>query len=221
MSSAGEDEREFGARKRGRPPGQRSAETRDRILRAARARFSQSGYARTSLADIAREAGITPRAIYHYVESKPQLFRRAADAAYERFADAVSERVLGRADSRSRLHGLADVFRDLYREDPTIVAMLSQTVTEVYRNPELDRSMLMPEGYVPLNRVLVDMAVADGDLAEGVDPAGAAAMIEVLGSGLTLLASKEREHEYMAMLDVLERLLDGTLFVDRSEATGT
>lgn len=214
MSSAGDDEQGRGARRRGRPPGQRSAETRERILRAARARFSLTGYARTSLADIAREAGITPRAIYHYVESKPQLFRQAAEVAHDRFAAEVAARVLPAADSRGRLHALADVFRLLYREDPTIVAFLSQAVTEAQRNPELDPELLVAGGRTSFNHLLVDMAIAQGDLADGVDAAGAAAMLEVLGSGLTLLASDEREHEYMAMLDVLDRLVDGTLFVD-------
>ena len=66
------------------PPGQRSEETRERILRAARRRFSHAGYARTSLGDIAREAGLTPRAIYHYVDSKPELFTQSAQVAFAR-----------------------------------------------------------------------------------------------------------------------------------------
>jgi AcrR family transcriptional regulator len=214
VSSAGDDERGGRARRRGRPPGQRSEETRERILRAARARFSQTGYARTSLGDIAQEAGITPRAIYHYVESKPELFQQAADRAYERFAAEMMARVLPQLDSRSRLHAVADVFRALYREDPTIVAFLSQARTEAQRNPELDPNLQMPEDHVPLNQVLADLAFAQGDIAPDVDPAGAAALLEVLASGLTLLANEKREHEYMAMIDVLERLIDGTLFVD-------
>lgn len=213
VSSAGEDVYR-GGRRRGRPPGQRSEETRERILQVARARFSQSGYARTSLGDIARDAGITPRAIYHYVESKPDLFQQAADRAYERFAAEVTAKVLPRPDSKARLHGLADVFRTLYHEDPALVAFLSQAPAEAQRNPELDSNLQMAEDHVPINRVLVDLAFAQGDLAPDVDPAGAAALLEVLASGLTLLANEKREQEYLAMIDVLERLVDGTLFVD-------
>jgi AcrR family transcriptional regulator len=214
MSSAG-DEQGAGVRRRGRPPGQRSAETRERILRAARLRFSQTGYARTSLADIAREAGITPRAIYHYVDSKPELFTQAAQVAYERWSVEVAERVLAGKDTRSRLHGLADVFRVLYREDPTLVAFLSQASSEARRNPEIEAPLPgLGEGHVTLNHALVAMARADGDITPEVEPAGVAALLEVLGSGFTLLASDEREGEYMAMIDVLDRVIDGTLFVD-------
>ena len=202
-------------RRRGRPPGQRSAETRERILRAARLRFSQTGYARTSLADIAREAGITPRAIYHYVDSKPELFAQAAQVAYGRWSEEVATRVVTGKDTRSRLHGLVDIFRVLHHEDPTLVAFLSLAASEAQRNPEL--GVPLPPGNDPrvtISTNLAAMGHADGDFAPGVDPAGAAALLEVLGSGLALLASDEREDEYMAMLDVIDRVIDGTLFVD-------
>jgi TetR/AcrR family transcriptional regulator, repressor for uid operon len=219
MGSAG-DEHGAGGRRRGRPPGQSSEETWARILRAARQRFSQTGYARTSLADIAREAGITPRAIYHYVDSKPQLFAQAAEVAYARWAEEVTARVLPGTDTGARLHGLTEAFRVLYREDPTLVAFLSQAAFETRRNPELDVPMVPRasggEGdHVTINRTLVSLALVEGGIAPDVDADGAAALLEVLGAGLTLLASDEREDEYMAMLDVLDRVIDGTLFVDR------
>jgi AcrR family transcriptional regulator len=66
-------------RRRGRPPDRRSEETLARILRAARECFSRAGYAQTSMADIAHAAGVTPRAIYHYADSKPRLFALAAE----------------------------------------------------------------------------------------------------------------------------------------------
>jgi AcrR family transcriptional regulator len=218
MGSAGDERTTRSPRRRGRPPGQRSAETRDRILRAARLRFSEAGYARTSLADIAREAGITPRAIYHYVDSKPDLFRQAAELAYGRFTNAVVTRVMPSEDTRGRLHDLIDVFRSLYAEDPTLVAFLSQAAIEAKRDPELaEGEMVTPWGdTLDLNHALVAVARLRGDIAPDIDPAGAAALLEVIGSGLTLVASKDRAGDYTAMLDVLDRLVDGTLFADRA-----
>ena len=202
-------------RRRGRPPARQSEQTEAEILRAARVCFSKRGYARTSVAQIAREAGVTSRAVYHYVDSKPELFTQAAQVAYERWSVEVAERVLTGKDTRSRLHGLADVFRVLYREDPTLVAFLSQASSEARRNPEIEVPLPgLGEGQVTLNNALVAMARDDGDITPEVEPAEAAALLEVLGSGFTLLASDEREGEYMAMIDVLDRVIDGTLFVD-------
>jgi AcrR family transcriptional regulator len=47
--------------------------TRQQILDASLALFSQRGFARTTVRDIAREAGITDAAIYYHFESKREL----------------------------------------------------------------------------------------------------------------------------------------------------
>lgn len=54
--------------------------TRARLLGLAVARFARSGFRRTSLADVARDAGLTPTAVYAYFPSKEALFHDAVDA---------------------------------------------------------------------------------------------------------------------------------------------
>lgn len=202
-----------GRARRGRPPAQSSEETFERILTAARRCFSQQGYERTAIADIAREAGVTPRAIYHYVESKRELFRAAAEAALGRFGAEVAERVLGHDSARARLRAYIDVFRTLHREDPSLVAFVSLSALEARWNPELPDPLAAVGDMVRFtNTHLVEEAVETGELGEGIDPAGAVALLEVFGAGLTMLAGGERDEDYPAMLDTLERLLDGTLF---------
>ena len=68
-------------------------------------------------------------------------------------------------------------------------------------------------GGVALNERIVQDSVERGELAAGLDPAGAVALLEVFGAGLTLLAGGDRDPEYLAMLDVLEHLIDGSLLV--------
>ena len=201
-------------RRRGRPPDRRSEETLAGILRAARDRFSQVGYARTSLADVAEAAGVTPRAIYHYADSKPGLFALAAAQAYQRFTGEIVARVLAHDDTRARLHGYVDVFRALYREDPTIVAFVSRAALEASRTPELQEAMpaAIADG-AQINDLVVRDSVLRGELAPGIEPAGAVALLEVFGAGLTLLAGGDRDTEYLAMLDALEHLIEGSLLV--------
>jgi len=202
-----------GGVRRGRPPAQSSEDTFERILRASRQCFSRSGYDRTSIADIAKEAGVTPRALYHYVASKRDLFAAAADAALRRFGAEVTARVLVHDDARSRLRAYIDVFRALHREDPSLVAFVSLSALESRWNPDLpDPLDDVMDQLVLANRWLIDEAIEHGELADGIDPAGATALLEVFGAGLTLLAGGDRDADYPAMLDVMERLLDGDLF---------
>jgi AcrR family transcriptional regulator len=69
------------ARKRGRPPRTESADTRDRILGAAREEFSERGYEKTSVRGIAKAAGVDSALVHHYFGTKEQVFEAAVEIA--------------------------------------------------------------------------------------------------------------------------------------------
>jgi len=56
-----------------RPPGSHGVETRGRILQTALELFTQQGYDKTSLRDIAGRLGITKAALYYYFERKEDI----------------------------------------------------------------------------------------------------------------------------------------------------
>ncbi len=57
----------------------KGAQTRDAILRAAVNRFSRDGFRATSVADIAREAGVSGTLAFNYFPNKEALFLAAVD----------------------------------------------------------------------------------------------------------------------------------------------
>ena len=133
---------------------------------------------------------------------------------YRRFFEEVTTRVLSQTDARSRMRGFVDVFRVLYREDPSLPAFVSLAIFEAKRNPELEDPLAGKRDAPAMNEFLVAEAFERGELADGIDPAGAVALLDVFGAGLTLVASGDRGDDYLAMLDVLDRLIDGALFRD-------
>ncbi|MFC9505877.1 TetR family transcriptional regulator [Streptomyces sp. NPDC057002] len=70
------------ARRRGRPPRAESADTRDRILAAAREEFSERGYEKTSVRGIAKAAGVDPALVHHYFGTKEQVFEAAITQSF-------------------------------------------------------------------------------------------------------------------------------------------
>jgi AcrR family transcriptional regulator len=60
---------------------QRSEETRNAILAAARRRFADDGYERATIRAIAADAGIDPSMVMRYYGSKDGLFAAAVDIA--------------------------------------------------------------------------------------------------------------------------------------------
>ena len=84
--------------------------THDEILRAARRLFAEHGYARTSVRDIAKAAGVSAQTVYDSVGSKQQLVAQLND-----LIDA--EAGIG-----------AIVSADLQSDDPQVVAAISARV---------------------------------------------------------------------------------------------
>lgn len=77
-------------------PGSKGDRTRRRILDHAIGRFAAEGQRRTSLSDIARDAGVTPAAVYAYFPGKEALFRAAVDADAEALLADARARATGR-----------------------------------------------------------------------------------------------------------------------------
>ena len=57
---------------------------REQIVSAATERFGRDGYEHTKWADIARDVGVGPTALYHYFESKQHCL-------YEIMVDAIED----------------------------------------------------------------------------------------------------------------------------------
>ncbi|MER7841459.1 TetR family transcriptional regulator [Streptomyces sp. NPDC096040] len=79
-----------GTRRRGRPPRTESADTRDRILVAAREEFSERGYDKTSVRGIAKAAGVDPALVHHYFGTKEQVFEASISVAFAPALNAPS-----------------------------------------------------------------------------------------------------------------------------------
>lgn len=82
-------------RRPGRRPG--SADTRGRILEAARAAFGERGYDGATIRDIAARAGVDGALVHHYFGSKQRLFLAAMEIPVD-FATAVPALLEGPPD---------------------------------------------------------------------------------------------------------------------------
>ena len=77
---------------------EQSAQTRARLIEAARAQFEQHGYARTTLEQIARAAGLTRGAVYFHFADKAALFRAMRDEVELPLVDRIGPELLAAHD---------------------------------------------------------------------------------------------------------------------------
>jgi TetR/AcrR family transcriptional regulator, cholesterol catabolism regulator len=87
--------------------GPRKRSKRQEILAAATERFGTHGYEHTKWADIARDVGVGPTALYHYFESKQHCLYEIMDEAIE--------------DFRSRFTAITAAERDPARALPAVM----------------------------------------------------------------------------------------------------
>ncbi len=65
------------------PRSRKGAETRARLLEAAKEVFETTGFLDARISDIAKQAGLSHGSFYHYFDSKEQVFREVAEAQEE------------------------------------------------------------------------------------------------------------------------------------------
>jgi AcrR family transcriptional regulator len=71
--------------------------TRRRLLELAVRRFAADGYRRTSVSDIARDADLTPAAVYAYFANKEALFQAAVDVDADALIDEARAAIAGKS----------------------------------------------------------------------------------------------------------------------------
>ncbi|HEX2286190.1 MAG TPA: helix-turn-helix domain-containing protein [Mycobacterium sp.] len=127
------------------PPVRRMAraERREQILDAATRAFARTGFAATSLDDIAAEAGVSHVILYRHFASKAELYRAVLDRACARLADTVGTDQFDEASIPKLLQAAAadpDAFRLLFRhaarepEFRDVIDFIRLAATEIARS---------------------------------------------------------------------------------------
>lgn len=128
-------------RRRGRPPATKSSETRETILSGARRLFGERGYGAVTNKDLAGAAGVTTGALYHYVESKLDLYlevhRDMQVKIYDRFqrADSSQDTFIG------KLEAVLEASHEMNREDPSLAKFVGAVRADMRRYPEISAAL--------------------------------------------------------------------------------
>jgi len=95
------------------------------VLRAAIEVFNRQGYDGTSIADVARELGVTKSAVYHHVPSKEHILAHAVDEALDALGSALDEVDALDADAGARLrHAVRRSVEVLLEHLPAVTLLL-------------------------------------------------------------------------------------------------
>lgn len=197
----------------GRPPAAKAAETRKRILRAAREVFSERGYDAATFQAIAIRADLTRPAINHYFSNKRALYREVAKETNDLVVAASIQRAQRETTLIGRVSAFIDAATQADIENRTTAAFLITVALESQRHPELSHeeadSIRTTREF--LSRA-IDDAIKGGELAPDTDasPLAEALIAVLLGVGFYLGFVAHRE-EIDAVTRQVHQLLAGSL----------
>jgi TetR/AcrR family transcriptional regulator, fatty acid metabolism regulator protein len=140
---------------------------RRQILRAAITVFARSGYHRSRVSDVAKEAGVAYGLVYHYFGSKEDLLETIFRRTWARMLEAVEEVEQSGVSAREQIAGVARIVLGSWQTDPELVQVL---IREVARSPQLGREVdEIAHAFSALERI-VTAGQERGDLRTDVEP---------------------------------------------------
>src|SRR5579864_3132928 len=124
-----------------RQPGGDEAAVRERILRAAFAVFMKSGYATTSMLEIATRARVSKRELYALVGNKQEMLIACISERAKRLDVPADLPVL--RDRKTLRQVLTSFGAKFVREvsDPTVIAVFRLAIAEALQSPEVARTL--------------------------------------------------------------------------------
>lgn len=177
------------------------AARREHILDAAERCFARSGFHRTTMQDICKEAQVSAGALYLYFSSKEDLIAGIS----ERDRAQLAERLTDVKTADDLVSALGRLARHYALEDPQYKRVLSiEIAAESTRNPAVGEIFRSVDRYVieSFERIFAETKQA-GKIEPAFDPHLLAQLIVLLGDGLFWRRAVDPDYDAEAMLPVL------------------
>jgi AcrR family transcriptional regulator len=164
---------------------QSRANTRDRLLAAARVAFARSGFHGASVEEIASEAGFSTGALYSNFEGKEDLFLVLMEREIDEHARELADAVRARPTVAERATGGARTWMSMIDREPDMLLLFMEFWAYGVRDPEVRPKVAAR--FAQMRRVLTTL-IADGasefDLELEMPAEQLAVAIDALADGI-------------------------------------
>ena len=197
-------------RRLGRPPAGDSAATRARILDAARRSFAERGFGSSTNKTLAGDSGVSTAALYHYFDSKLDLYVAVHDDVEGVVYGCFAEAIVDESTLIGQIEALLDAAYRLNGEDPTLARFLGSVRIDVRRHPELaERLGPALRRQAHFYRQIIDTGIRTGEI-DLADERRVSVLLRTVLIGLTDAVSDDLDDHRLAT-DALKSLLEGKL----------
>jgi len=164
---------------------QSRANTRERLLAAARSVFARRGFHGASVEEIAAEAGFSTGALYSNFDSKQDLFLVLMEREIDEHSREIAEAVGARASIAERAEGGARRWMTMIEREPELLLLFMEFWAYGVRDPQVRPKVA--ERFAQMREVLTRL-IADGvrefDLQLALPAEQLAVAIDALADGI-------------------------------------
>jgi AcrR family transcriptional regulator len=193
----------------GRPPAAETADTKVRIVRAAREAFSELGYDAATFDAIAPRAGLTRTAVNHYFSSKHELYQLVVEQTNALVIRSGVEKASTETTLLGQLEAFLAAATQADSEDRSAALFLMTSVFESRRHVELRETE--HDGVTQTREFLIDAvtaAVARGELAAETNVSALVSLLLAILWGMAFYAGFVGTHQELEeVVDQLRQLL--------------
>jgi AcrR family transcriptional regulator len=111
------------------PRSRKGAQTRARLLDAAKEIFEENGFLDARISDIAERAGLSHGSFYHYFDSKEEVFREVASAVDDELSEPLDTIILAQSSTATPRERIREAMRrhfESYRDEARIMGVIEQ-----------------------------------------------------------------------------------------------
>ncbi len=160
----------------------------EQILDAARQRFAKQGFHATRMSDIAQAAGVSQGTLYHYFNSKDELFMALLFTWSERLEKVVKELPETALSAGDKLRLMSQVGQEFVSADRDLLPVIVEFWAYALRNPKAAASFrrlfqVMQQAFI----TILDEGMASGEF-KPTDVEALAALPLVVLDGVIVLS---------------------------------
>jgi len=197
---------------------QSKANTRERLLAAARSVFASSGFHGASVDEIASQAGFSTGALYSNFDGKEDLFLVLMEREIEEHAREISEAVRARASMAERATGGARQWMTMIDREPELLLLFMEFWAYGVRDAQVRPKVAAR--FAQMREVLTQL-IADGvrdfDLELDIPAEQLAVAIDALADGI----ARQKLADPDAVPDELMGTVLSLLFAGATRPAGT
>jgi AcrR family transcriptional regulator len=197
---------------------QSRANTRERLMRAARSVFARSGFHGASVEEIASQAGFSTGALYSNFDGKEDLFLAMMEHEIDEHAREISDAVRARASVAERATGGARRWMTMIEREPEVLLLFMEFWAYGVRDAQVRPKVAARFAQI---RELLTRLIADGvrefDLELDLPAEQLAVAIDALADGI----ARQKLADPDAVPDELMGRVLSLLFAAATRPAGT